>query len=65
MQVKEGIEEVWNPDLEILCCNSCRSSGTRLWMQLRVRVMVVEAAVAAVLEEVVGGGSGRARTGPL
>ena len=32
-------------------------------MQLRVRVMVVEAAVAAVLEEVVGGGSGRARTG--
>ena len=32
-------------------------------MQLRVRAMVAEAAVAAALEEVVGGGSGRARTG--
>ena len=32
-------------------------------MQLRVRVMVAEAAVAAVFEEVVDGGSGGARTG--
>ena len=32
-------------------------------MELRERVMVAEAAVAAALEEVVDGGSGRARTG--